>query len=176
MPRTAEEARRLLAELDAPARLVKHVELVGEAADAILGTVAAEGVRVDAELVRTGVLVHDIGKIWHPAELVGPGSSHESAGERALLERGWDADVARICWTHARWIDPSCTLEELLVALADKLWKGVRVPDLEERVIDAIASRLGRDRWDIYTVMTDAFDEVAAGGSHRLERSAQEAT
>jgi hypothetical protein len=129
-----------------------------------------------SDLVRAGVVVHDIGKIWHSAELSGPGSSHELTGERVLLERGWDADVARVCWTHARWSDPTCSLEELLVALADKLWRGVRVTDLEERVIDAVAVKLGRDRWDIYTTFSNVFDEVAASGLERLERSAQEAT
>lgn len=176
MRRTPDEARRLLIELEAPARLVRHVQLVGEAAESILVAVTSAGASVNAELVRTGVLVHDIGKIWHPAELFGPGASHELTGERELLERGWDPDVARNCWTHARWTDAARTLEELLVALADKLWKGVRVADLEERVIDTIASRLGKDRWDVFPALSDAFDEIAALGPDRLERSAQEAT
>jgi hypothetical protein len=169
MARSSQEARRLLVELEAPGRLQRHVQLVGEAADAIVDAVTAAGVRVD-------VLVHDIGKIWHSAELSGPGSSHERTGERVLLERGWDADIARICWTHAQWADTSCSLEELLVALADKLWKGVRVSALEERVIDAIASRLRKDRWDVYTEFANVFDEVAAAGPGRLERSVQGAT
>jgi hypothetical protein len=176
MPRTSEEAQRLLVELNTPARLRRHVQLVGEAAESILAAAAALGARLDADLVRAGVAVHDIGKIWHSAEFSGPGSSHELTGERALLERGWDPDVARMCWTHARWSDRSCSLEELLVALSDKLWKGVRVADLEERVIDALAIRLGKDRWDFYTRLTDAFDDVAASGPERLERSVQEAT
>ncbi|HET9955557.1 MAG TPA: hypothetical protein VFQ61_13680 [Polyangiaceae bacterium] len=34
--------------------------------------------------------------------------------------------------------------EELLIALADKLWKGVRNPRLEQRCIDAVAAALGQ--------------------------------
>ena len=72
--------------------------------------------------------------------------------------------------------EASSSLEDLMVALADKLWKGVRVAYLEERVIDAIASRLGKSRWDLYTSLADVFDEIASAGPDRLERSAREAT
>jgi len=63
------------------------------------------------------------------------------------------------------------TLEELLVALADKLWKGVRNPKLEERVIDLVAAALGRSRWDIFVELDTCFEAIAADGSSRLERS-----
>ena len=33
-------------------------------------------------------------------------------------------DLARFCVTHARWESDGIGLEDLLVALADKLWKG----------------------------------------------------
>jgi len=36
--------------------------------------------------------------------------------------------------THARWRHMHVSLEELIVALADKLWKGVRDSELEEGV------------------------------------------
>jgi hypothetical protein len=52
--------------------------------------------------------------------------------------------------SHARWSTMVASFEELLVALSDKLWKGVRKPDLEERVIDAIAARVGNQRWDVF--------------------------
>ena len=62
-------------------------------------------------------------------------------------------------------------LEKLLVALADKLWKGVRVADLETRVIDALATRAGEDRWSLFVPLDDAFEQIAAGGIERLQRS-----
>lgn len=51
-------------------------------------------------------------------------------------------------------------LPELLVALADELWKGVRVRSLEEAVIDAIAVRTGRSRWDVFSPSSTAADRT----------------
>jgi len=166
-----ESARELLVTLGAPARLLRHVELVGEAADLILSKLAELQVPVRADLVRAGVILHDAGKIMHPAELDEAGSQHEPAGERLLLERGVAPELARICVSHAQWANMSVSFEELLVALADKLWKGVRKPELEERVVDAVAAVLRTDRWNLFVTLDSLFEEVAADGTTRLERS-----
>jgi hypothetical protein len=63
------------------------------------------------------------------------------------------------------------TLEELLVALADKLWKGKRDQTLEQLVVDGVAARAAKDRWDLFTPLDDAFERIAAGGQERLDRS-----
>ena len=63
------------------------------------------------------------------------------------------------------------SLEELLVALADKLWKGVRKLELEERVIDRVAASLKTDRWDAFVELDNLFETIAADGTARLERS-----
>jgi hypothetical protein len=63
------------------------------------------------------------------------------------------------------------SLEELMVALADKLWKGVRNEALEQRVIDAVAEALGKTRWDLFVELDTLFEAVAADGSRRLEQS-----
>jgi len=63
------------------------------------------------------------------------------------------------------------SLEELLVALADKLWKGVRHAELERRVIDGVAGRLGSGFWDVFLELDTTLEEIAAGGAERLERS-----
>jgi hypothetical protein len=65
----------------------------------------------------------------------------------------------------------SVSLEELLVALADKLWKGVRSTPLDERVINETAKALDRDRWDLFVELDSRFEEIAAEGAARLERS-----
>jgi hypothetical protein len=65
----------------------------------------------------------------------------------------------------------SVSLEELLVALADKLWKGVRNAQLEERVINEAAKALNRDRWDLFVQLDSLFEDIAADGAARLERS-----
>jgi hypothetical protein len=48
-----------------------------EAAEALLERLAALEVPLDPELVRADVILHDAGKVLHPAELDGPGNRHE---------------------------------------------------------------------------------------------------
>jgi len=158
-------------QLDAPERLLRHVELVAEAGEVVLAEFARRNVKLDATLVRVGIVLHDAGKIHHPTELAAPGSEHEPAGEALLLAHGVSPEVARICRSHARWASMEASLEELLVALADKLWKGVRVEELEGRVVDEVAARLGEGRWDVFIRLDSCFETIAATGHERLERS-----
>ena len=65
-----------------------------------------------------------------------------------------------------------CSIEELLIALSDKLWKGKRVEALELCVIDEFASILRVDRWDVFSDLDAVFEDIAAGGYERLQRSA----
>ena len=170
-PATLPDALELLRRLGAPAHLQRHVNLVGEAADELLGQFTKMAVDVDHEFVRIGVVFHDIGKIRHPIEMSGPGSEHEPEGERMLLAAQVSADLARVCLSHARWNQMECSLEELLVALADKLWKGVRNGELEERVIAEAARRSNQQKWDIFVGLDAGFERVADGGGYRLMRS-----
>jgi hypothetical protein len=160
-----QDAREVLEAIGAPPRLRVHGALVLEAADALLSTLRQLNVTIDADWVRAGAMLHDAGKTLHPSELDGPGSLHEEAGETLLLSHGVDPRIARCCVSHARWRE-DCALEELVVALADKLWKGVRVPDLEMRVIDRIG-----DRWKNFVALDSAFEAIANEGPKRLARS-----
>jgi HD superfamily phosphodiesterase len=128
-------------------------------------------VPLDAAFVRVGAVLHDAGKALHREELDAPGAAHEPSGEQLLLARGVTEAVARICRSHARWRELAQTLEELVVALADKLWKGARVTDLEQLVIDRAAVAAGRDRWDLHVEMDTLFENVASGADDRLSRS-----
>jgi HD superfamily phosphohydrolase len=134
-------------------------------------TIAALGVRHDGGLVVTAALFHDVGKIVHPEELTGPGNEHEAAGERLLLAHGVPADIARCCRTHGAWETEGISLEELLVALADHVWKGSRDERLELAVIDDVAKRLGVDRWDVFVRLDSAFELIASGAPSRLARA-----
>lgn len=170
-PATREDAMRLLADLGASARLQRHAELVGEAADALLVGFERVGVPLRADYVRVGVALHDCGKAIHRTELDVPGSAHEPAGEQLLLGRGASPEVARVCRSHARWADFAETLEELIIALSDKLWKGARIVELEELVIERAAMATKRDRWDLYTSLDALFEAVASTAESRLARS-----
>ena len=74
-----------------------------------------------------------------------------------LLAHGVQADVARCCVSHAQWQAPDVSFEERSVALADKLWKGKREQELELAVIDAAASKLAVERWDVFERLDAAF-------------------
>ncbi|WP_394845364.1 HD domain-containing protein [Pendulispora brunnea] len=169
--RSVRDARDVLESLGATQRLLTHGLLVAEAAEALLATMRRLGVSVDEARVLAGAVLHDAGKIVHPSELDAPGASHEKAGESLLLAHGVDPHVAHMCVSHAAWADPSCTLEDRLVALADALWKGVRRPALEGLIIDEVARRLKADRWAPFMDLDTSFESVSDRGSERLARS-----
>jgi len=166
-----ESAFKLLDELDAPEHLKKHVKLVGEAADALLLKLTMLAIEVDRDFIDAGVVIHDVGKIVHTEEMAGPGSEHETKGKELLEGRAVDAKLARVCLSHARWDAMECSLEELLIALSDKLWKGKRESALELLVIDRVASQLGKERWDLYSDLDSEFENIASAGHERLQRS-----
>lgn len=168
---TVADAEAFLVECGAPERLLKHGRLVLETADEIVTALVALDVVFDAVSVRIGALLHDAGKILHPNELSGGGAQHEEAGERFLLEQGVDPKIAHFCVSHAQWSSMQCGLEDLLVALADTLWKGVRREELERRVIHEVAKRLGVDMWSVFVDLDSCFEQIADNGEERLRRS-----
>ena len=68
------------------------------------------------------------------------------------------------------WMSEAASLEELLVALSDKLWKGKREAPLEKKVVESAAT-LWRSFWDVFVELDTCFESVAAGGADRLGRS-----
>jgi len=167
------DALRLLSELGATPRLLHHAQTVSDTAVLLVTSLQSMDVNCDARSVEVGAVLHDAGKIQHPDELSEPGRMHEQAGETLLLSKGIQPELARFCISHSEWSQPNTSLEERLVALADKLWKGKREADLELLVIDEIARKLGTSRWDVFDVLDTAFEDIAASGAERLERSRQ---
>ena len=165
------DALALLERLGAPPRLVRHHELVVEVARAILDGLGGLARGVDAQTVLVGAAIHDAGKIVHPHEMDGPGNRHEPDGRALLTEHGV-GEAARFCVTHAQWDRAGIELEDLLVALADKLWKGKRVAELERRVVEQLGKRSGQAFWDVFVCADAVFERVAAGADDRLNRSA----
>jgi hypothetical protein len=169
---TSGQALALLAQLGAHPWLVRHHELVVEAAEILCDRVARElAVPFDRELVLAGAALHDAGKIVCAAEMHAPGHAHEAAGRALLIERGVPDAIARFCVTHAAW-DDDVAIEDLLVALADKLWKGRREESLELKVMGALAAASGRAAWEAFTVVDAICEAIASGGPDRLARSA----
>jgi hypothetical protein len=168
---TLSTAYQFLRELGAPEHLILHVQLVGEAAELLIAKLQSLQISVDEPWVRLGVAFHDIGKTLHPEELQVKGNRHEAAGEQLLLDRGVDPKLARCCRSHGQWQTLDCSLEELLVALADKLWKGQRVQPLEELVLNRLVALSDRDYWELFLEMDTCFETIAGGGVDRLLRS-----
>ncbi|CAM3494562.1 HD domain-containing protein [Kibdelosporangium persicum] len=154
----------LLEALDAPPRLAAHLRLVHDVACQLVDWFEARGLTVDREAVLFGAATHDVGKVLYPAELSGPGSQHEQAGYELLLERGFPERLARFARTHASWHAPGVGLDDLVVSLADKIWKAKRVQDLEQLVVD----RLGGEPWEAFMALDDVLDRIAASADRRL--------
>jgi hypothetical protein len=169
--KSVDEAHALIVKLGASQRLLTHTRLVGEAAEMLLAQLHRLGVAHDADFIRAAVVLHDAGKIQHPAELDGGGVKHETAGELLLLAQGVDPALARCCISHAQWAHMHCSLEELVVALADALWKGKRDAALERKAVEMIGERLGRGFWDLFIELDNCFETIAAAGAARLLRS-----
>ena len=132
-------AAELLLDLAAPPRLAAHLRLVHDVAWSLTDALGRRrpALDFDTTAVLFGAATHDIGKVVHVAELTGPGAAHEAAGEELLLRYGVPAHLARFAASHGSWTSPDVSLDDLLVSLADQIWKGNRVPRLEHRVIEA---------------------------------------
>jgi hypothetical protein len=164
-----DRAVTLLEKLKAPPRLAAHLRLVHEVACHLTEWMTANhpAVKFDRTAVLFGAATHDIGKTIHLAELSGPGSLHEQAGYELLLAHDVDDNLARFARSHASW-GAAVGVEDLLVSLADKIWKAKRVPDLEQLVVDRLAAASGRQSWETFMALDDELDRIAADADRRL--------
>lgn len=131
------------------------------------------GVPFDKEAVLFGAATHNVGKIVHPEELRGLGHAHEEAGVKLLLQSGIAGHLTRFARTHGQWKEQKTSLEDLLVALADKIWKGKRDDALEQTVADLIAARSGEEVWKVWLQMDDILSDIAASADDRLSWQAR---
>ncbi|WP_405010461.1 HD domain-containing protein [Kitasatospora sp. NBC_01539] len=162
------EAGALLTELAAPPRLVAHLRLVHDVALRLVDALGAE-LGADRHGVLYGAATHDVGKVLHPEELSEPGSLHEEAGRALLLlARGVHPDRARYAGTHASWTLPGISTEELLVSLADKIWKGRRQADLEDLVAGRLAGARRQPLWEAFLALDDVLGPLAEEAGPRL--------
>ncbi|WP_371501323.1 HD domain-containing protein [Kitasatospora sp. NBC_00374] len=165
-----ERAAELLMLVGAQPRLRAHLELVHDVAVRLLDGIGAHWPQVvlDRAGLLFGAATHDLGKVRHPEELTGPGHAHEEAGYRLLLELGVPERDARYARTHASWMLPGISLEELMVSLADKVWKNSRRPDLEDLVVARLAEACGREPWEVFLPLDDLLGALGADADRRL--------
>ncbi|MBL8915057.1 MAG: HD domain-containing protein [Archangium sp.] len=160
----------MLLRADAPPRLWAHLTLVHDVSLKLSNAItrAWPAWTFDRALVSFGAATHDLGKALFRAELSEPGHAHEAAGERFLLENDIDPARARFARTHASWSRES-SREELLVSLADKIWKGKRESELETLVIESISDATGAERWEIFERLDAVLTKLGEQADSRLE-------
>jgi hypothetical protein len=165
----------LLVLLQAPARLAAHLRVVHDVAWQLTDQLAARhpALVVDPDAVRYGAASHDIGKVIHVEELIGPGSRHEAAGRALLIAHRVPQQLARFAGTHASWTAPDTNIDDHLVSLADKIWKAKRVPDLEDLITAELAQTCRIERWQAFADLDDILNDLAASANARLAYQAQ---
>ena len=167
----------LLAQYDAPPRLVTHLVLVHDVAIALVDALDRHwpGLPYDRQAVLLGAATHDIGKVVHRHELTGPGHQHEDIGPTLLLQAGFTAAQARFARTHGQWrLDADPTVEDLLVALADMVWRGKRDEQLEQLVMQRLAEHCAQEPWAVYAVLDEILQNVTDDAATRLAWLAQQ--
>jgi hypothetical protein len=79
------------------------------------------------------------------------------------------AGVARwFAATHASWTRPGTGTDDLMVSLADKIWKNKRVPELENLFIARLAESSGREAWAELIALDELLERIGDGADRRL--------
>lgn len=170
---------QLLSSLNAPPRLVAHLTLVHDVAVQLTEQIRSRwrDLQFDENAVWFGAASHDIGKVLHPAELIGPGKCHEQDGPALLVRNGFPPELSIFARSHGTWQSESgLTIEECLVALADNCWKGARNEALETRLSSMMANAFGIQTWEAFLVVDEMAAKIAEDGDKRLAWQSQFAT
>jgi len=162
-------AQVLCQQLNAPPRLVVHLQLVHQAAGELIDGLkkAFPGIPLDEPAILFGAATHDLGKTMHPDELEASGEKHQENGPALLISKGVDPRLARFALTHGR-LDDTMSAEDFVVALADEVWKGGRFPDLEALLVKRIAGQTGIPEWQVFSRLDEILGEIAEGADERL--------
>jgi HD superfamily phosphodiesterase len=160
----------LLLKTQSPPRLKAHLCLVHDLACQLTAQVsrAWPELTFDAEAVQLGSAIHDIGKAVYRSELNEPGHQHEHAGRRLLLEHGWTEQLARFTVTHRKDLEAKDPLEDLLVAVADKVWKGKRDDRLEHALVGRLVKLSGEEPWQVWLTLDEILTTLAEPAAERL--------
>ncbi len=169
------EVVELLEILNSPVRLKRHLSIVHITAFDILTQLKVEWpfLKINQELVLFGAATHDIGKTVITDELFESGKRHELTGMTILLNHGFTNEQSRFAKTHGNWQDKNLKIEDLLVALSDKIWKGNRIDDLEKLVGQKLSSMLNCDYWEVYGKLDSILSQIALGADEKLNWQGQ---
>jgi|GEM_PF-314509 len=172
-----EPAARIVQDTPVPPPLLAHLILVHDVAVRLVTGMRRlwPSLAFDMEAVTFGAAIHDLGKLLHPEEMTGPGEAHRIAGPEFLIEEyGVDPALARFARTHGNWHTiADLLLEDLLVALADQIWKGSREELLEEMLTTWIAGATEQEPWEVFMALDELLTTLAADADKRLMWQAQ---
>ena len=166
-----DDAEELLAKLKAPPRLIAHLTLVHDAAFEIVDSLQLRWpeLMIDRDAVLFGSSTHDAGKCLHRNELTGPGNQHETDGPGLLEQYGVSPERSRFARTHGVWkTEPNLAIEDVVVALADTCWKGVRIEELETKLATLLADSLQIEAWEVFMYLDDLVTGIASHAEVRL--------
>jgi len=167
----SQETVNLLRQLAVPPRLVAHLILVHDVATSLVErlTAAFPEVTFSREEVLFGASIHDFGKVIERSELNGSGTQHEQRGIELLRSMGISDDRVRFAYSHGNWDKmPSVSLEDLLVALADKCWKGKRVDELESKIAAVLSAASKKPEWTCFAELDEIVQELTKDADARL--------
>ena len=169
------DVARILNQLQVCPRLAVHLALVHDAASEIVTGLARcfPDLDFDHQAVLFGAATHDVGKVLHPSELTGPGHRHEDDGPALLEQHGVDSHLARFARSHGAWDKEPLHIEDLLVALADTVWKGQRIDTLEALIVTQIAEAIDKAQWEVFSTLDEIVTVIAEKGDERLEYQRQ---
>jgi hypothetical protein len=163
-------ASKLLRDLTVPTQLKVHLEIVHDTAKSLIHNLAKSfpGLVFDQEAILFGAATHDIGKLLHRDEIHTQGQKHLRDGDALLRLLGVPPHLSRFAASHGTW-SSAAELEDLLVALADQIWKGRRDPDLAFLIVEHLVTLTGRSEWQVFMELDDLLADIAATSNERLE-------
>ena len=163
------EAEVVFRKLPIPPRLYAHSLLVHDVANKLIEAITGtwNNLNIDENLVFFGAAIHDIGKCIHTNELSEKGHKHEQEGTNLLISLGVPEEKAKFAAVHATWSKKS-TIEELVVSLADKIWKGSRIQDLEDLLIEKISTKTKTEHWEIFCLLDSIIEDITKDADKRL--------
>ncbi len=160
----------ILDNLHCPILLNRHLILVYNVSKVLTKKILYEfpNLRLNEDEILFGAATHDIGKIIEKKELREKGNIHEETGYKILIDYGINENLARFTITHGSWENENLRIEDLIVSLADKIWKGQRIDKLEEKLIKEISTLINLDYWDTYLKLDSIISEIIIGADKRL--------
>ncbi len=160
----------LLQQFETPIRLRRHLQLVYAVAHTLVHVLETKFPKLtfNKSFVLFGAATHDIGKVHIHSELFERGKTHEEIGEKLLLQLGYEMEKARFARTHGNWEAENLKFEDLLVCLADKIWKGKRIPELESKIRAHIINTLQLPYWDVYFELDTCIEHIVLDADKRL--------